>query len=165
MLQLAHTVFFELKDLSTGEGNGTPLQYSCLENPVDGGAWWAAVHGVARSRTRLCDFTSLSIWDVKMKVLDAQSCLTFCDPMDYIAHQAPLDFPSNTVVGCYSCLQVFFPTQGSIPGPLHYRQILYRLNYQGSSLKHSRQTEAAEQAYEEAEAALPSWHVEKEADV
>ena len=39
-----------------GEGNGTPLQYSCLENPTDGGAWWAAVHGVARSQTRLSDF-------------------------------------------------------------------------------------------------------------
>ena len=36
-----------------GEGNGSPLQYSCLENPVDRGAWWAAVHGVAQSRTRL----------------------------------------------------------------------------------------------------------------
>ena len=40
-----------------GEGNGNPLQYSCLENPMDGGAWQAAVHGVARSRTRLIDFT------------------------------------------------------------------------------------------------------------
>ena len=40
-----------------GEGNGTPLQYSCLENPVDGGAWWAAVRGVAKSQTRLSDFT------------------------------------------------------------------------------------------------------------
>ena len=40
-----------------GEGNGTPLQYSRLENPMDGGAWWAAVHGVAKSRTRLSDFT------------------------------------------------------------------------------------------------------------
>ena len=39
------------------EGNGTPLQYSCLENPMDGGAWWAAVHGVAKSRTRLSGFT------------------------------------------------------------------------------------------------------------
>ena len=39
------------------EGSGTPLQYSCLENPMAGGAWWAAVHGVARSRTRLSDFT------------------------------------------------------------------------------------------------------------
>ena len=40
-----------------GEGNGNPLQYSCLENPMDGGAWWAAVHGVTRSLTRLSDFT------------------------------------------------------------------------------------------------------------
>ena len=38
-------------------GTGTPLQYSCLENPMDGGAWWAAVHGVAKSRTWLSDFT------------------------------------------------------------------------------------------------------------
>ena len=41
----------------TREGNGTPLQCSCLENPMDGGAWWAAVHGVVKSRTRLSDFT------------------------------------------------------------------------------------------------------------
>ena len=40
-----------------GEGNGTPLQHSCLENPMDGGAWCVAAHGVARSRTRLSDFT------------------------------------------------------------------------------------------------------------
>ena len=39
------------------EGNGNPLQYSCLENSMDGGAWWAAVHGVAKSQTRLNDFT------------------------------------------------------------------------------------------------------------
>ena len=38
------------------EGNGTPLQYSCLENPMDGGVWWATVHGVAKSRTQLSDF-------------------------------------------------------------------------------------------------------------
>ena len=41
----------------SGEGNGTPLQYSCLENPMDGGAWQAAVHGVAKSQTRLSDLT------------------------------------------------------------------------------------------------------------
>ena len=40
-----------------GEGSGTPLQYSCLENPMDRGAWWAAVHGVAEGRTQLSDFT------------------------------------------------------------------------------------------------------------
>ena len=39
------------------EGNGTPLQYPCLENPMDGGAWWVAGHGVAKSWTRLSDFT------------------------------------------------------------------------------------------------------------
>ena len=42
---------------SPGEGNGNPLQYSCLENPMDGGAWWATVHRVTKSRTRLSDFT------------------------------------------------------------------------------------------------------------
>ena len=41
----------------SGEGDGTPLQYSCLENPMDRGAWWAAVHGVMKSRTWLSDFT------------------------------------------------------------------------------------------------------------
>ena len=40
-----------------GEGNGTPLQYSCLENPMDVGAWKAAVHGIAEGRRRLSDFT------------------------------------------------------------------------------------------------------------
>ena len=39
--------------MTSGEGNGSPLQYSCLENPVDRGAWWAAVHSVAQTRTRL----------------------------------------------------------------------------------------------------------------
>ena len=43
-----------------GEGNGTPLQYSCLENPMDGGAWWAAVYGVTQSRTRLKQLSSSS---------------------------------------------------------------------------------------------------------
>ena len=41
---------------SSGEGHGNPLQYSCLENPMDRGAWWAIVHRVAKSRTRLSDF-------------------------------------------------------------------------------------------------------------
>ena len=44
---------------SPGEGNGNPLQYSCLQDPMGGGAWWATVHGVAKSWTRLSDFTSL----------------------------------------------------------------------------------------------------------
>ena len=43
--------------ITSGEGNGIPVQYSCLENPMDGGAWWAAVHGVAKSRARLSNLT------------------------------------------------------------------------------------------------------------
>ena len=43
---------------SPGEGNGNPLQYSCLKNPLDRGAWWATLHGVAKSQTRLSDFIS-----------------------------------------------------------------------------------------------------------
>ncbi|CAM9918803.1 unnamed protein product [Rangifer tarandus platyrhynchus] len=42
---------------SPAEGNGNPLQYSCLENPMDRGAWWATVHGVTKSRTQLSNFT------------------------------------------------------------------------------------------------------------
>ena len=50
---------------SPGEGNGNPLQYSRLENSMDGGTWWATVHGIAESQTRLSNFTSLhftSMW-------------------------------------------------------------------------------------------------------
>ena len=46
------------RSLRHGEGNGNPLRYSCLDNPMDGGAWWAAVNGVAKSRTKLSDFIS-----------------------------------------------------------------------------------------------------------
>ena len=54
---LLATLQFSLSlPLTLREGNGTPLQYSCLENPMDGRAWWAAVHGVAKSQTRLSDF-------------------------------------------------------------------------------------------------------------
>ena len=51
------SVCFTHGSVYIGEGNGTPLQSSCLDNPMDGGVWWAAVHGIAESRTRLSDFT------------------------------------------------------------------------------------------------------------
>ena len=54
---------------SPGEGNGNPLQYSCLENPMDGGDWWATVCGVAKSRTRLSDFTH-SLHSCKHRMLE-----------------------------------------------------------------------------------------------
>ena len=66
---------------SPGEGNGNPLQYSCLENPMDGGAWWATVHGVAKSQIRLRDFTfTLSIlWHCLSLGLELK--LTFSSPV------------------------------------------------------------------------------------
>ena len=93
---------------SPGEGNGNPLKFSCLENPVDGGAWKAAVHGVAKSQTQLSDFTftfwqssgqdsallKQGLWvqslvrklrfhisSVQFSSV-AQSCPTLCDPMN-----------------------------------------------------------------------------------
>ena len=58
LLQMAlFHYFLWLSSTPLREGNGNPLQYSCLENPMDGGAWWAAVHGVAKSWTQLSDFT------------------------------------------------------------------------------------------------------------
>ena len=86
-----------------GEGNGNPLQCSCLENPRDRGAWWAAVYGVAQSRTQVkrlssnnlrpCTLAHSKSGDIIMdgfhkkgKGKVAQLCPTLCDPMDYIVH-------------------------------------------------------------------------------
>ena len=56
-----------------GEGHGTPLQYSCLESPMGEGAWWATVHGVAKSRTRLSDFTLTFHFDTLEKEMATHS--------------------------------------------------------------------------------------------
>ena len=87
-----------------GEGKGNPLQCSCLESPRDGEAWWAAVYGVAQSRTRLNRFSSSSSssrYRYKIpSVVDqirsvAQSCPTLCNPMNCsmpglpVHHQLP----------------------------------------------------------------------------
>ena len=57
-ISLSNYLIFQVSlGIAAGEGNGTPLQYSCLENPMDGGAWQAAVHGVTKSQIRLNDFT------------------------------------------------------------------------------------------------------------
>ena len=59
VLYLLLNIFITLAQFWIREGNGTPLQYSCLENPIDGGAWYATVHEVTKSWTRLGNFTSL----------------------------------------------------------------------------------------------------------
>ena len=68
---------FSLKHMD-GEGNGTPLQYSCLENPMDGGAWEAAVYGVAKSRTRLSDFTFTFHFHALEKEMATHSSVLAC---------------------------------------------------------------------------------------
>ena len=55
-IKLQNELLLQPPACSAGEGNGTPLQYSCLENPMDRGAWWAPVHGVSKSQTQLSDF-------------------------------------------------------------------------------------------------------------
>ena len=64
-----------MKGVSTfnGEGSGTPLQYSCLENPMDGGAWWAAIHGVAQSWVLLSNFTFTFHFDALEKEMATHS--------------------------------------------------------------------------------------------
>ena len=65
-----------------GEGNGNPLWCSCLENPRDGEAWWAAVYGVPQSRTRLKRLSSSSSSKPPLRCLWCQRPPTICDPMD-----------------------------------------------------------------------------------
>ena len=101
--------------ISPGEGNGNPCQYSCLENSMDRGAWWATVHGVAKSRTWLKQLNN----SINFTLL---CCAVLC-----LVAQMHL-----TGVGCHALLQGIFPTQGSNPGLLHCRCILYHLSYQGS---------------------------------
>ena len=60
---------------SPGEGNGDPLQYSCLENPRDGGAWWVAIYGVAQSRTRLKRLSSSSSSWTRFSARSNKSCV------------------------------------------------------------------------------------------
>ena len=73
-------------------GTGNPLQYSCLENLMDGGAWWATVHGVGKSRTRLSDFTSL-LHFTAIKI--GKYSITTDLPAQYILRESPPPPPAS----------------------------------------------------------------------
>ena len=71
-------IIYVTLEIIFGEGDGTPLQYSCLENPMDGGAWKAAVHGVAKSRTLLSDFTFTLHFHALEKEMATHSSVLAC---------------------------------------------------------------------------------------
>ena len=83
-----------------GEGNGSPLQCSCLENPRDGGAWWAAVYWVAQSRTRLKRLSSSSSMSIESVILSNH--LILCCPLLFL----PSVFPSIRVFSNKSALHI-----------------------------------------------------------
>ena len=78
-LDMTERLHFHFSLSCIGEGNANPLQCSCQENPKDGGPWWAAVYGVAQSRTRLKRLSSSS----NCAVLSLQLCRTLWDPMNH----------------------------------------------------------------------------------
>ena len=117
-----------------GEGNGNPLQCSCLENPRDGGAWWADICGVTQSRTRLKWLSSSSssrslykMTEIQLFWLEMSETMRVCYSLSRVqlfatpwtvAHQAPLSMEFSRKeywVGCHSLLQGIFSTQRSNP--------------------------------------------------
>ena len=126
-----------------GEGTGNPLQCSCLENPRDGGAWWAAVYGVAESRTRLKRLSNSSparshatntkecrVWNYADNQSESESRSVISNSLWPHGLFNPGNSPGqNTGVGSLSLLQEIFPSQESNWDLLHCRQILYQLSY------------------------------------
>ena len=116
---------------SAGEGHTYPLQYSCLENLIDGGAWPARVRRVAKSWTRLSTYTL----PVKLCVLKKKkkSHSVVSDSLRPFGLYSPWNSSGqNTGVGSCSLLQGIFPTQGLNAGLPHCRRILYQPSHQGS---------------------------------
>ena len=100
-----------------GEGNGNPLQYSCLKNPRNGGAWWAAIYGVTQSWTRLKRLSSNSSFS---SVQFSHSVLSdLCNPMDWSFFKLKSIksvMLSNCLILCHPLLlPSIFPTSGSFP--------------------------------------------------
>ena len=105
---------------SSGEGNGTPLQYSCLENPMDGGAWQAAVHGVTQSQTWLSDFTFPFHFHALEKEMATHSSVLTCripgtgDPgglQSMGLHRVGHDWSDLATVAAELVLPTYFPDE------------------------------------------------------
>ena len=126
--------------MSIREGNGTPLQYSCLENPTDGGAWETAVHGVAKSLTRLSDFTSVTgnIEHFFMRTGSADCAQRM------VSLSTPGLSPSFGPISCFSLARWYHPTlplsnvtsssgKPSLTAQLHSQLALFQILMASSS--------------------------------
>ena len=120
-LRVRHAWVTSLSLSCIGEGHGNPLQCSCLENPRNRGAWWAAVCAVTQSWTRLKRLSSSSS---SSRDRTQVSCIAGRLPSE------PSGKLKNTGVGTLSLLQGIFLTQESNQGVLHCRWILHQLSYQ-----------------------------------
>ena len=123
-------IHFHFSHSCIGEGNGNPLQCSCLENPKDGGAWWAAVSGVAQSRTRLKRLSSSSRIVQFSSVI--QSCPTLCHPMNCstpglpVHHQLP-EFTQTHIHRVSDAIQPSHPLSSPsppAPNPSQHQSLL-----------------------------------------
>ena len=109
---------------SPGGGNGKPLQYSCLENPIDRGASWTVI-----LQARILEWVAFPFSRGSSNPGVERRSPTL--QVDSLPAEPP-GKPKNTAVGSLSLLQLIFLTQESNQGLLHCRRILYQLNYQGS---------------------------------
>ena len=124
---------------SPGEGNGNPLQYSCLENSRERGAWGAIVHRVAKSQIQLSDWHFHFTLKFQFSSV-TQSCLTLCDPINHSTPGLPvlhylLEFAQTHVlwVGGHDTIQLFHPLLPSSPLALILSQHQGFFQWVGSS--------------------------------
>ena len=120
--------------MDPGGASGSPLQCSCLENPKDGGAWWAAVHGVAKSQTQLKRLSSSSSSSSSISSVQSLGRVQLFSTSWTVVCQTPqsMEFSRQEYWNVWPfLLQGIFPTQGLNLGLLYGRQILYCLCHQG----------------------------------
>ena len=114
---------------SPGVGNGNPLQYSCLRNPMDKGAWRATVHSVAKESDMTCVCVCVCVCVSPSVTSDSLRPHGLLPARHFCLWSSS---GKNTGVGGPSFLQGIFPIQGSNSGLMHCRQMLYSLSQQGS---------------------------------
>ena len=119
-----------------GEGNGTPLQYSCLENPMDRRAWWAAVHGVAKSRTQLSDWARRISLKLEVASFLPTAMLSWRWLVNgVLAARGVKGDLACAASACKSDSHVFWPPRGqSATSPSHQNRLDFRGDIQSTAI-------------------------------